>query len=66
MHDLFMELKPRYVFFPHWSHIIPQDIYENFECVIFHMTDFPFGSNVIELRVFHKFSIYQQTVAEWP
>jgi len=33
----------RYVFFPHWSYIIPANIYENFECVIFHMTDVPFG-----------------------
>ena len=34
---------PRYVFFPHWSHIIPEDIHGAFECVIFHMTDLPFG-----------------------
>ncbi|MDH3892460.1 MAG: methionyl-tRNA formyltransferase [candidate division Zixibacteria bacterium] len=38
-----MELAPRYVFFPHWSHIIPADIHNRFECVIFHMTDVPFG-----------------------
>jgi methionyl-tRNA formyltransferase len=37
------DLKPRYVFFPHWSHIIDKDIYENHECVIFHMTDLPYG-----------------------
>ena len=36
-------LKPRYVFFPHWSHIIPKEIYEKFECVVFHMTDLPYG-----------------------
>ncbi len=34
---------PRYIFFPHWSWKIPADIYEGFECVIFHMTDLPFG-----------------------
>lgn len=34
---------PRYIFFPHWSWKIPVDIYERFECVIFHMTDLPFG-----------------------
>ena len=32
-----------YVFFPHWSHIIPAEIYENFTCIVFHMTDLPFG-----------------------
>lgn len=38
-----LKLNPRYIFFPHWSHIIPSEIYNNFECVIFHMTDLPFG-----------------------
>ena len=38
-----IKLKPRYVFFPHWSHRIPAEVFENFECVIFHMTDLPFG-----------------------
>jgi len=36
-------LNPRYVFIAHWSHIIPPEIYKVFECVIFHMTDLPFG-----------------------
>jgi methionyl-tRNA formyltransferase len=36
-------IKPRYVFFPHWSHIIPREIHETFDCVIFHMTDLPYG-----------------------
>ena len=36
-------LLPRYVFFPHWSHIIKPNIFKAFECVIFHMTDLPFG-----------------------
>ena len=36
-------IKPQYVFFPHWSYIIPKEIHENFQCVIFHMTDLPFG-----------------------
>jgi len=31
------------IFFPHWSYIISPEIYENYECVIFHMTDLPFG-----------------------
>ncbi|WP_412470481.1 MULTISPECIES: formyltransferase family protein [unclassified Halobacteriovorax] len=37
------DVNPKYVFFPHWSHIIPKSIYENFECVVFHMTDLPYG-----------------------
>ena len=35
--------KPQQVFFPHWSHIIPSTIIEQFQCVIFHMTDLPYG-----------------------
>lgn len=34
---------PSYVFFPHWSWKIPAEVYEGFACVIFHMTDVPFG-----------------------
>lgn len=35
--------KPRFIFFPHWSWKIPPDVFDEFECVIFHMTDLPFG-----------------------
>jgi methionyl-tRNA formyltransferase len=31
------------IFFPYWSKIIDSKIYSSFECVIFHMTDLPFG-----------------------
>lgn len=34
---------PDYIFFPHWSWKIPHEIFNRFECVIFHMTDLPFG-----------------------
>jgi methionyl-tRNA formyltransferase len=34
---------PDYIFFPHWSWIIPEEIYSKFSCVVFHMTDLPFG-----------------------
>ena len=41
--DLVRSLKPRYVFFPHWSWKVPDDILGATECVCFHMTDVPFG-----------------------
>jgi len=31
------------IFVPHWSHIIPPEVFERFECIIFHMTDVPYG-----------------------
>ncbi len=37
------KLAPIYVFFPHWSWIIPPEIYENFECVVFHTANLPYG-----------------------
>jgi methionyl-tRNA formyltransferase len=37
------KINPRYIFFPHWSWIIPAEIYKNYECVVFHMTDLPYG-----------------------
>lgn len=37
------EIAPKYIFFPHWSYIIPEEIYENYESIIFHMTDLPYG-----------------------
>ncbi|MCI9250977.1 MAG: methionyl-tRNA formyltransferase [Lachnospiraceae bacterium] len=37
------DIKPEFVFFPHWSWLIPEEVYEHFNCVVFHMTDLPFG-----------------------
>lgn len=37
------KLNPEYIFFPHWSWIIQREIFTSFECVIFHMTDLPYG-----------------------
>lgn len=31
------------LFFPHWSWILPEPIYTNRECIMFHMTDLPYG-----------------------
>jgi methionyl-tRNA formyltransferase len=31
------------IFFFHWSWIIPERIYNTMECILFHMTDLPYG-----------------------
>lgn len=41
--SLLERLRPRWVFVPHWSWLIPAEIYERFDVVIFHMTDLPYG-----------------------
>ena len=37
------EINPEKIFIPHWSYIIPESIWGNFECIVFHMTDLPYG-----------------------
>ena len=32
-----------WIFFPHWSWIIPDETLSQYSCVIFHMTDVPYG-----------------------
>ena len=36
-------IKPNKIFIPHWSYIISSEIIEKYECIIFHMTDLPYG-----------------------
>ncbi len=53
------KLNPLYVFFPHWSYIIPSVVYENFECIVFHMTDLPFGRGGSPLQNLIERGIYE-------
>lgn len=56
-------LKPAYIFFPHWSWIIPKDIYENFKCIVFHMTDVPFGRGGSPLQNLISRGIYKTKIS---
>lgn len=38
-----LSINPSKIFIPHWSYIIPNEIYNHFDCVVFHMTDLPYG-----------------------
>lgn len=48
-------INPKFIFIPHWSYYIPEEIFLNYNCIIFHETDLPFGrggspiQNLIEL-----------------
>ena len=50
---------PDYIFFPHWSWIIPEPVYSKFRCIVFHITDLPFGrggsplQNLIERKIYN-------------
>jgi len=37
------QLNPEYIFFLHWSWIVPDEIVKKYSCVCFHMTDVPYG-----------------------
>lgn len=37
------KINPRYVFFPHWNWKVDPEIFEAFECVVFHTAPLPYG-----------------------
>lgn len=41
--SLLDEFKPDYIFFPHWSWLVPEDIFKTYECIGFHLGDLPYG-----------------------
>lgn len=57
------KFNPQYIFLPHWSHIIPKEIYDNFECVIFHMTDLPFGRGGSPLQNLISREVYNTKIS---
>jgi methionyl-tRNA formyltransferase len=57
------EKKPDYVFFPFWSFLIPAEIFEAYECVIFHMTDLPFGRGGSPLQNLLARGIYDTKIS---
>ena len=56
-------IKPDVIFIPHWSYIIPNDIYENYECIVFHMTDLPFGRGGSPLQNLISRGIYSTKIS---
>lgn len=41
--DNVRNFNPDYIFLPHWSYIMSKEISDNWECIVFHMTDLPYG-----------------------
>lgn len=41
--ELAATVNPLYLFFLHWSWIVPDELVSNYECVCFHMADVPYG-----------------------
>jgi methionyl-tRNA formyltransferase len=57
------KINPRYVFFPHWSHRIPKEVLDRFECILFHMTDLPFGRGGSPLQNLIVRGIYETKIS---
>ena len=38
-----LELKPNKIFFFHWSFIVPENIFSNYECIVIHTANLPEG-----------------------
>lgn len=36
-------INPRYLFLPHWSWKVPEEVFSKSETILFHMTDLPYG-----------------------
>ncbi|GKV64853.1 MULTISPECIES: methionyl-tRNA formyltransferase [unclassified Sporosarcina] len=60
---LLESINPKFIFFPHWSTIIPKEIYENFNCIIFHMTDLPYGRGGSPLQNLIARGIYETKIS---
>tara|TARA_B100001063_G_C16693536_1_gene518411 strand:+ start:328 stop:1011 length:684 start_codon:yes stop_codon:yes gene_type:complete len=37
------KIAPEYIVIPHWSYLIKEDVYKSYNCIVFHMTDLPYG-----------------------
>ncbi len=51
------------IFIPHWSYLITKDIYEKYECIVFHMTDLPFGRGGSPLQNLITRGIYDTKIS---
>lgn len=56
-------INPRFVFLPHWSHRIPENVFNQFECVVFHMTDLPYGRGGSPLQNLIARGIYETKIS---
>lgn len=62
-YDILRENEADLVFLPHWSYIIPEEVYNNYECIVFHMTDVPFGRGGTPLQNLITRGIYETQIS---
>lgn len=57
------KINPKYIFSPHWSWKIPQKIWSNYECIVFHMTDLPYGRGGTPLQNLLMRGVYKTKIS---
>lgn len=57
------KIKPKKIFIVHWSWFIPKDIFDKYECILFHMTDLPFGRGGSPLQNLIIRGIYETKIS---
>ena len=38
-----INVNPKYIFFPHWSYLVPKEIFNKYNCIAFHASPLPYG-----------------------
>jgi len=61
--EIIYNINPKWIFFPHWSWIIPPEIYKKYTCVVFHITDLPFGRGGSPLQNLISKKIYKTKIS---
>jgi hypothetical protein len=61
--DNVSKINPKFIFFPHWSWFIPESIYLNFKCIVFHASDLPFGRGGTPLQNLIIRQIYKTKIS---
>ncbi|WP_169776841.1 formyltransferase family protein [Campylobacter mucosalis] len=56
------KIAPKFIFFPHWSWIIPDEIFAKYECIIFHTSDLPFGRGGSPVQNLISVGIYKTKI----
>ncbi|MBF7066976.1 methionyl-tRNA formyltransferase [Campylobacter volucris] len=60
--DFIKKINPKYIFFSHWSFFIPKNIYNNYECIVFHLGNLPFGRGGSPLQNLIIRGIYESKI----
>lgn len=56
------KISPKYIFFPHWSFIVPSKILNKYNCICFHTSNLPFGRGGSPIQNLIKRKIYSTYV----